>query len=296
MKGSTRHTLLALVALAAAGCTATPASQPRVESLVLPAKDAQLAATLHVPPGNGPFPAVVLVHGSGRVTASQMMSSNGHQLLGLGLAVLAYDKRGVGDSTGAYSGIGPGNSERMFDLLASDALAGVEALTAHRDIDPARIGIFGVSQAGWIAPLASSRSDRVKFVVLLAGPAVTVGEEIAYSRLAGEDPGSRQGLTTAEIAREYAAFKGPHGFDPRPAIAGMRAPSLWIIGDRDRSLPVPQTIANLEAIKKDSGKIWIHVLPGVNHALRNPITGRQPDFWRVIANWLKEQKMLAGPL
>ena len=109
---------------------------------------------------------------------------------------------------GEYTGIGPANSERMFDLLAQDALAGVEALARRDDIDPARIGIFGVSQAGWIAPLAASRSNQVAFVVLLSGPAVTVGEEIAYSKVAGEDPGSLQGLTDDEIAakgRESAA-------------------------------------------------------------------------------------------
>jgi pimeloyl-ACP methyl ester carboxylesterase len=218
-----------------------------------------------------------------------MASRNGYPLLSMGIAVLAYDKRGVGGSTGEYTGIGPGNSEKMFDLLAGDALAAVDALAKRRDIDAGRIGIFGVSQAGWIAPLAASRSDRVAFVVLLSGPAVTVGEEIAYSRLAGEDPGSRQGLTDAEIAREFAAFKGPHGFNPADSIAAMAAPSLWILGDRDRSLPVAQTISNLERIKRTNKRaITIHVVKGVNHGLRKP-TGEQPNFWQAIEDWFAEQ-------
>ena len=280
------------LAILAGACTTTPAAQPREFELTLSSKDAQLAARLHLPPGTGPFPAAVLVHGSGRMTATQMLSNNGRALLAMGMAVLAYDKRGVGGSTGEYTSIGPGNSERMFDLLAADALAGIEALSGRADIDKSRVGLFGVSQAGWIMPVAAARSGQVKFVVVLSGPAVTVGEEIAYSRLAGEDPGSRQGLSREEIAREYAAFKGPHGFNPRPWIAAMKAPSLWILGERDHSLPVPQTIANLEEVKKESGKIWIHVLPGVNHSLRNPVTGEQPDFWRVVADWLKERGMI----
>ncbi len=215
-----------VVVAASAACTTIPASEPRIETLTLASTGAQLAATLHLPAGTGPFPAAVLVHGSGRISGDQMASGHGYPLLSRGIAVLAYDKRGVGGSTGEYTGIGPGNSEKMFDLLASDALAAVEALANRRDIDAGRIGIFGVSQAGWIAPLAASRSDRVAFVVLLSGPAVTVGEEIAYSRLAGEDPGSRQGLTDAEIAGEFAAFKGPHGFNPADSIAAMAAPSL----------------------------------------------------------------------
>jgi dipeptidyl aminopeptidase/acylaminoacyl peptidase len=226
------------------------------------------------------------------MTADQMASYNAARLLDLGLAVLAYDKRGVGESTGEYTSIGPGNSERMFDLLAEDALAGVEALARRQDIDRSRIGIFGVSQAGWIAPLAASRSARVAFVVLLSGPAVTVGEEIAYSRVAGEDPGSLQGLTEEEIEREYKAFKGLHGFDPSAAIAAMHAPSLWIIGQNDRSLPVKPTIANLERIKSVEGRpISVHVVPGANHRLRTR-TGEQPDFWRVIGAWLKERGII----
>ena len=279
-----------LLVLAASGaCTAVPASQRSSETLTLASKDAQLAATLHLPAGTGPFPAAVLVHGSGRMTGDQMASSNGYALLSMGVAVLAYDKRGVGGSTGEYTGIGPGNSTKMFDLLAADALAGVDALAGRREIDPSRIGLFGVSQAGWIAPLAASRSDRVAFVVLLSGPAVTVGEEIAYSRLAGEDPGSRQGLSDAEIAQEFAAFKGPHGFDPAASIAAMSVPSLWILGDRDRSLPVAQTIANLERIKTSNRRdITIHVVKGVNHGLRKP-TGEQPNFWPVIEEWFAAQ-------
>ena len=283
---------IALLSVVAAACTVAPASGPQVETLTLTSKDARLAAKIHHPARSGRVPAAVLVHGSGRMTADQMATYNGSRLLELGLAVLAYDKRGVGESTGEYTGIGPGNSERMFDLLAEDALAGVEALARRDDIDHSRIGIFGVSQAGWIAPIAASRSTRVAFVVLLSGPAVTVGEENAYSRVAGEDPGSLQGLTEDEIEHEYKAFKGPHGFDPLAAIAAMRAPSLWIIGQNDRSIPVKHTIANLERIKNaDDRPIAIHVIPGANHSLRTR-TGEQPDFWRVIGAWLKEQGMI----
>ena len=280
---------LVLVSVVCAACAVTPASAPQVETLTLTSKDAHLAAKIHRPARTGRVPAAVLVHGSGRMTADQIASNLAPRLLEKGIAVLAYDKRGVGGSTGEYASIGPANSERMFDLLAQDALAGVDALARRDDIDPARIGIFGVSQAGWIAPLAASRSNQVAYVVLLSGPAVTVGEEIAYSRVAGEDPGSLQGLTEDEIEREYKAFKGPHGFDPSAAITAMRVPSLWVLGQNDRSLPVKQTIANLERIKKTASRpISIHIVPGANHALRNPTTGVPPDFWGVIGTWLSE--------
>jgi uncharacterized protein len=283
---------LAVASMVAVSCDAgrvMPASEPRTEQLTLNARDATLAATLHIPGGRrGRVPAVVLVHGSGRVTAAQMAANAARPLLAMGFAVLAYDKRGVGESTGDYTGIGPRNSVAMFDLLASDALAGVETLAKRADIDPSRIGLVGTSQGGWIAPLASSRSTQVAFVVCLSGPAVTVGEENAYSRLAGADPGSLQGLSEREIERGYAAFHGPHGYDPVPVIHAMQAPSLWILGELDRSLPVKQTVANLDKIRQEAGRVWIHIVPGADHGLRVQ-SGERPDIWRVVAAWLKDR-------
>jgi hypothetical protein len=209
--------------------------------------------------------------------------------------VLAYDKRGVGSSTGEYASIGPANSVRMFDLLAADALAGVAALRARRDVDASRIGLVGFSQGGWIAPLAASRSPHVAFVVTISGPAVSVGEEIAYSRLAGEDPGSERGLSDEEIDRRLGGFNGPHGYDPITALRSMSAPSLWILGERDRSIPLQKTVAVLTDLATTGRKpITTHVFPGSNHGLRHVVTGEQPDYWRVIASWLRDRGVLKG--
>jgi dienelactone hydrolase len=211
----------------------------------------------------------------------------------MGFAVFAYDKRGVGRSGGQYSGIGPRNSDSMFDLLAADAVAGVEFLKARRQIDRSRIGLFGYSQAGWIAPLAAARSSDVRFVILVSGPAVTVGEENAYSDLAGADPGSRQGLSDAEIEREFAAFDGSHGYDPEPAIRSMSAPSLWLLGAKDRSIPVRRTVANLERIRSETGRpISIHVFPEGDHSLRNPGTGEWTDYWPIVTSWLQKERVI----
>ena len=258
-----------------------------MEKLTLASKDARLAATLHLPAAAKRVPAVVLVHGSGRLTADAVARGMKDRLMAMGLAVLAYDKRGVGESTGEYTGIGPANSERMFDLLASDALAAVQALAGHPAIETSKIGLLGVSQGGWIAPLAASKSDKVAFVISLSGPAVTVGEEIAYSNLAGSDPGSEAGLSEGEIERRFAAFSGPHGYDPAPAIRQMRAPSLWIIGERDRSIPVARTLTNLERAKRETNRpIEIRTMAGADHAMRHVETGAPADIWQVIAGWL----------
>ena len=211
----------------------------------------------------------------------------------MGLAVLTYDKRGVGESTGTYVNVGTARSIEMFGLLADDALAGVHAIKDRPDVDASRIGLGGASQAGWITPLAASRSRAVAFVVILSGPAVTVGEEMEYSRLAGADPGSIKGLPDAEIDRRMREFTGPHGFDPVPVLEQMATPSLWIEGERDRSVPMAQTLATLDRIRESGRPITIVRLPGADHSLRNPVTGERPDFWPQVRVWLAERKIIS---
>ena len=232
------------------------------DPLILESRGAKLAATVRLPDsgvgagakaaaaGQVRYPGAVLVHGSGRVTGHELLNSAGRRLTAMGFAVLAYDKRGVGGSTGEYTSIGPANSDRMFGLLADDALAGIAALKARRDIDASRVGLVGFSQAGWIMPLAASRSRDVSFVVIISGPAVSVGEEIAYSNLAGEDPGSEQGIADAEIERRMGTFKGPHGYDPVPVLRTLSTPSLWILGEKDRSIPLARTVATLNDLAR----------------------------------------------
>lgn len=282
-----------VLATACVSCT-TAASPPAEQARTLTHGGAQLAAIIRVPPdAPRPVPAVVLVHGSGRQTAQHMLQNAGRRLETLGLGVAAYDKRGVGKSTGEYTTIGTRNSVEMFDLLAGDALAAVDALRARPDIDARRIGLVGISQGGWIAPLAASRSRHVSFVITISGPAVSVGEEIAYSRLAGADPGSEQGLSDAEIDRRMAEFSGPHGYDPIETLSKLGAPSLWVLGDQDRSIPLKRTVAVLQRLAREEQRpITTHVLPGLDHGLRHIVTGEQPDYWRAIATWLQQQKLL----
>ena len=131
--------------------------------------DVMLAGTLLVPSGNGPHPAVVFVHGSGSETrdASSFLADH---LTREGLASLTFDKRGAGASSGDWR-------EADFNDLAKDVLACVEVLKTRRDINRNKIGLAGASQAGWVAPLAASRSSDIAFVALISGPAVPVWSE-----------------------------------------------------------------------------------------------------------------------
>ncbi len=128
----------------------------------------QLTARLDLPEGPGPHPAIVLLHGSGSDAGTEYLY-NGDFFVAHGIAALVYDKRGTGRSGGAYT----------FDYqqLARDAVAAVRLLRARPEIDPGRIGLAGYSQGGWVAPLAASLSDDVKFVLVSYGMIESAVEE-----------------------------------------------------------------------------------------------------------------------
>lgn len=201
--------------------------------------DVTLVGTLALPRWqDGPYSAAVIVHGSG--SYSRWVGwFNVRQLVPHGMAVLIYDKRGVGDSSGVnpqeliggtaigLQDIGNPSAPRvqinvaasgeMVDILAKDALAGVEWLQNRSDIDQSKIGLIGGSQAGWIMPLAASRTDTVAFIVSISGPAVTVGIENRFSELTGEMPGYRNlHLSQEEMNKRLSDYDGPQGYDPMP--------------------------------------------------------------------------------
>jgi len=268
----------------------------RSQDVLLHSGGVTLAATLALPRWKqGPFPAMVIVHGSGP-TRRRDQRGYVRRLVPHGIAVLLYDKRGVGASGGTYGVVGVSDSEERIGRLADDAVAAASWLKGHAEIDPQRIGLLGGSQAGWIMPLAASRSEAVRFVVSISGPAVTVGQEIYYSRLTGSDPGTYVDLSDGEIQRRMAEFDGPHGYDPAPALEAMKVPSLWILGGQDRSVPTELTVRALQALKeRRPGQFEFHVFPQGNHAIRDAHTGRSIDYWVPIHRWLQERHLVGPP-
>jgi dienelactone hydrolase len=232
----------------------------------------QLSYQLDRPAGAGPFPAVVIGHGSGEQTKASCTSLAG-RMRERGFATLCYDKRGVGQSTGIYSMVGSGNSPRLIPELASDMAAGVAHLRRLRDIDGRRIGLLGPSQAGWIIPEAARQSSAA-FMIILVGPTVSTGEEIYYSRFT-------EGTTTSleEAYKKLPEFKGPHGYDPRPVLEGLTMPGLWLLGGADRSIPTPKTVRILDELIAAGRPFAYHVYPGVDHDLRGAFIWPDIDRW-----------------
>jgi uncharacterized protein len=130
--------------------------------------DIRLAGTMISPMTGGKHPAVVLVHGSGAQNRESILPW-ARFLIRRGMVVLGYDKRGVGESTGDWN-------MASFDDLAGDVVAAFEYLKTRSDIDGTQIGLLGISQAGWIMPLAAVRSKDMAFLISLSGAGVPAAE------------------------------------------------------------------------------------------------------------------------
>lgn len=161
-----------------------------------PEADIHLAGTLTVPDGEGPFPAVALITGSG--AQNRDLELMGHRpflvladhLTRSGIAVLRSDDRGVGGSEGDFGRA----TSRDF---AGDAAAAVSYLQERPEVSSAAVGLVGLSEGGLIAPMVATEWGGVAFVVLLAGPGMT-GEEILY--LQGDLIGRAMGMPEEHLA------------------------------------------------------------------------------------------------
>ena len=142
-----------------------------------------LAGTLTIPRGSGPFAAVILVAGSGPNNRNEEVFNHrpflvlADALTRRGIAVLRYDKRGIGKSTGDFS-------KATLRDFADDARAGIRYLQSRSDINRHRIGLLGHSEGGATVPLVAAGSPDVSFVVLLAAPGVPLDQLLAVQQSA----------------------------------------------------------------------------------------------------------------
>jgi dienelactone hydrolase len=284
----------AVVLLAAAACAAKDLGPPRIlhDDVTVVSGEARLAARISYPDDKKRHPAVVSVHGSGRLGREQT-AFEWQRLAPEGIAVLTYDKRGVGDSTGEFVRVGTSTSEDYMPILAGDALECLRALRRHPSVDPDRVGFIGSSQAGWIIPVALSKAARgeAAFAIIRSGPATSVGLEMEYSRLTGDGIRQVTALAPQEIDRRLADYKGPQGLDTVPLILALRTPTLWLLGDDDESIPIRPTKLNLERAIVAGAPITVKSYAGANHGLRRA-DGSMVPFWDDTLVWLRARRIL----
>ncbi len=281
-----------------------------------------LAGTLTVPPGDGPFPAVALISGSGPQDRDETVF--GHKpflvladaLTRRGIAVLRYDDRGVGGSTGEYA-------TAVTSDFAADAEGAVRHLASLPEVTAGEIGLIGHSEGAVVAPIVANRSGDVDFVVLLASSGVT-GQEllvmqlIAINRAMGVSEAITEqrsrlqrellGLlaetpddtAAARQARELLADAGVTGeaaeaqvrallnpwmryflaYDPLPELRALEVPVLAMWGEKDTQVPPEGNMGPVAAALAESGDpdVTVRVLPGLNHMLQTAGTGAPTEY------------------
>jgi dienelactone hydrolase len=277
--------------------------------------DIQLAGTLRTPATGARHPAIILVHYSGPANRESVLPF-ARFLIRRGIAVLGYDKRGVGASTGDWK-------VASFDDLAGDAVAAFAHLKTREDIDPARVGLLGVSQAGWIMPLAAVKAQDLAFLVSISGAGVSAAETVIdHARnemTAAGMPASAVGrvldLMTLqhEFARtgrgwdRYAAqrtamasrmggapesfpdspdhphwqsIRRLHLYDPAPTLRRLRVPTLALFGALDNNIMADKNAAAWKASLEAGGHrdYKLHVLEGANHLQLEAVRGTNAEI------------------
>lgn len=263
----------------------------------------QLAGTLISPNTGGRRPAVILVHGSGAANRESMLPF-ARFLIRQGMAVLGYDKRGVGGSTGDWN-------TASFEDLAGDVVAAFEYLKTRRDIDSGQVGLLGVSQAGWIMPLAAVRAKDVAFLISISGAGVPAAETtidqaqnemtargmrpqvveqiVGLMKLQYEFARTGQGWDQYLATRDKIAariggappdtFAGTpdhpswqlirrlYFYDPAPTLRRLQVPTLALFGELDNNIVAEKNQAAWEAALKAGGNrdYTLRTLPKANH-------------------------------
>lgn len=296
--------------------------QPPVEAARVATRDedveltngaVSLRGTLTLPADSAPHPAIVIVHGSGPMTRDGL-GPWPRFFVGLGFAVLSYDKRGTGQSTGDWR-------QADFAALAADVHAGVRLLERRADIRRDRIGLWGASQGGWILPLvAATWPEEIGFLIVHAGTGTTVREQgilnLQYEyRFRGaseatiatatryraiDDSVTRTGRGWEELNRFYQAhgalaqlweprpaddsfrpyYRMLMDFDPAPSWARVKVPVLLFFGELDANVPPRESWPPIErGLRRAGNHHFIHyVLPKANHLLLEARTGAATEY------------------
>jgi uncharacterized protein len=235
---------------------------------------ATLAGTIYIPESGGRHPAAVWVPGAGE---ESRLTWGGNLLPGLvhaGVVILSFDKRGVGESEGVCC---PGDTGH-FNLLTADAVGAVAALRKRPEVDPARVGLVGASQAGWIAPRAADKADAA-FLALASASTIPERTTNLYEQLATQGD-----LTRQEISSRLRE-EGSKGYDPKPDLSAMTMPGLWEFGTADDRQPTKESVAVLRELKPGH-QFTVMVFRGAGHGLLdNPPT--TPDAIPRLITWVE---------
>jgi len=282
--------LLATTVLLRAPAAAAAPADVNATTVTVHSEPLDLPGTVFSPTASaGRRPGVVIVHDAGPRRRATY-ETEARALAEAGIVTLTYDKR-----TSGYS-----MTNRSFGALADDALAAVELLRARPDVDPARVGLLGRSEGGWVAPLAASRSSDVAFVITVGASGLPPARTQAWSNVTHLDhAGVTRSLWTplgVSLTRVLVAagMFGAADYDPGPALERVRQPVLAVFGAYDRSTAPGESVHIFAAALQRSGNqhYTIRVLPDADHKLhRSPDGFSQsdqlaPGYVDLITSWM----------
>ncbi|HVH72962.1 MAG TPA: alpha/beta fold hydrolase [Candidatus Dormibacteraeota bacterium] len=285
------------------------------EDVYFSSGEIRLAGTLIAPKIGGRRPAVILVHASGAEDREYLLPF-AHFLVSQGMAILGYDKRGVGGSDGHWK-------TASFDDLAADVVAAFEYLRTRNDIDGTQIGLLGWSQAGWVIPVAAVRAKGIAFLISISGagvpPAETTIDEarnemtargmqpqavdqiVGLMKLEYRFAQSGEGWQEYALARETLAArmgKPPNTFpgtradpywefmrrmyfyDPAPTLRQLRIPTLALFGELDNNILTEKNKAAWQAALQAAGNrdYTLRILPKANHLMLDAKIGNNAEM------------------
>lgn len=314
--------LASLTSLVAVG-TGTPAQVPwyapptvavETRHITFADGDATLSGTLYAPKVAYKVPAVVVLHGASEPLAGTPLYEHLREdLPRIGVAVLVFDRRGSGASSG--------KADVPYQTLADDGIAGARALRALPQIDSHRVGYWGISQGGWLATMATLRDPQAAFAVAVSAPLVTAETQMEFAM---SNQLNVLGYSQADVADMMDARRELDGYfggtndrgaavaalqrienkpwfdlmylprasevpkDPADstwrkqmdvdffaAVGRVNVPILFILGDRDPWIPVSATVRQLQTLRAMHPRLDYVVVPNANHLMMTPAAHEQ---------------------
>jgi uncharacterized protein len=272
--------------------------------------DAHFTGTVYLPKIGDRLPAVVVLHHAGLPTRDANLYRHLCEgLPAMGIAVLVYDRRGSGQSSGHLD-------KADYETLADDAVAGQHTLSRFSRIDPKKIGFWGLSQGGWLAVLAAGRSKDAAFAISVSAPLVTADEQmqfatrnlltvrgysqadvqdmlaarnawIAYLHRKGSRNEAVEALSKAEAKPWFNIAYLPKASqltndpahdpnrqrlddDPIAAVQHAKVPLLFLYADSDPWVPVGESVKRLQSLAAELPNIQYAVVDNANHEMMSP--------------------------
>jgi dipeptidyl aminopeptidase/acylaminoacyl peptidase len=301
------------------------------EEVRIASGDAILAGSLYRPPGAEPHPAVIMLQGSGPADRDSLgyFPPLRQMFIDSGLAVLAWDRPGIGASSGDWR-------QRTLHDRATEALDALAWLRERDGIDPARVGIWGHSQGGWVGPLAASQTapGHLAFLVINSGPGIdphaqdeygiehtlrrdghgdaAVADALAFIRAihaaalraAPHDEvtailDAARGTSWGEYFGEvdpatwgFFVVNARHPIDPVAALERITCPVLALFGAADPLVPAIASADIFTRAFARSGNTTaqIVIFPGADHRIRTDDPhGFAPHYLDTLSDWVRRR-------